>query len=174
MRERKGVRDLWKLLGLAVVASALGSSGCATAPMSTMQKRQITTHLVTARFDDAYRATLTVLQDEGYSIRETDMEAGFVAAHFTPRDRPAPSLEMSAVIVQLSRTRTEIRLTLVDVRPPEDRGWLGKLLGRSKEPDVVDPKHFQGFFRQIDAEVARRSAIRSTRAPSPAPVDADR
>ena len=56
--------------------------GCATAPqMSPMQMRQITTRTIECSYENAFRATMTVLQDQQYVIKETDMDTGFILAN---------------------------------------------------------------------------------------------
>jgi len=143
---------------MVLLATTL-ASGCASAPLSPMQKRQLTTLVVRAEFEHTYRATLSVLQDEGYSIRETDFEAGFISAHFTPRYEADHTLEMSAVVARLSDTRCELRMTLIHAPKDDDDGWLKTLLRGSDDPAVTDREVFLRLFRQIETEVERRKAI---------------
>jgi hypothetical protein len=142
-----------------VALMAIVAQGCASAPLTPMQKRQLTTRLVRSDFEPAYRATLSVLQDEGYSIRETDYEAGFISAHFTPRYESDHSLEMSAVVVQLSETQSEIRMTLIHAPSDDDGSWFANLFRGSHDPAVTDRDVFQRLFRQIETEIERRKAI---------------
>ena len=48
--------------------------------LSPMQKRQLTTKLFECSFENAYRATLSILQDQGYIIKNTDMSSGLIVA----------------------------------------------------------------------------------------------
>jgi len=55
--------------------------GCAVQPqLSPLQKRQITTRLFDAGYENTYRSILTVLQDQGYIIKNTDMNTGLINA----------------------------------------------------------------------------------------------
>lgn len=67
-----------------VVTIALGMSATACAPrLSVEQKRAITTRTIQAPTEMVFRATVTVLQDEGYSVTEADLETGLVSASVT-------------------------------------------------------------------------------------------
>lgn len=145
-----------RMFPVLLVASLAG--GCASAPLTPMQKRQLTTRLVRADFEAAYRATLSVLQDEGYSIRATDFEAGFISAYFTPRYTPDHSLEMSAVVAQLSESRTEIRMTLIHAPKENDDPWLVRVFRGSDDPAVTDRDVFSRLFREIETEIERLKA----------------
>lgn len=145
-------------------------SGCAAGPkLSPMQVRQLTTRLIDGSYVDTYRATLTVLQDQGYRIRETDMESGLISAYasrtrtgflWTTQD-DGLGFELSCIVDSLSDTRTEVRLGFRKSYEGKERPWLERFLDRSG-PDVLDPKVFESFFNQINVEVKRRRAIRAS------------
>jgi len=58
------------------------ASACAPR-LSIEQKRAMTTRVINASVEDVFRATVTVIQDEGYSITDADLEGGLIRAFST-------------------------------------------------------------------------------------------
>ncbi|MGB9765839.1 MAG: hypothetical protein ACPLZD_10880 [Candidatus Saccharicenans sp.] len=57
------------------------SEACTPEPkLSPMQIRQITTKLFDSDYETVFRACLTVFQDQGYIIKNTDMDSGLIVA----------------------------------------------------------------------------------------------
>lgn len=64
-------------ISIALLSTML--TGCATfIPMSAGERRAIESRDLNASYDNAYRATLTVLQDRGYSITNSDYQGGVI------------------------------------------------------------------------------------------------
>jgi hypothetical protein len=141
-----------------VLVLAAHASACA-AKMSPMQKRQITTRVVDATYDDTYRATMTVLQDHGYTIRNTDMDTGLISAYAFRQDDGTRGYELSCILEARTPDRTEIRMTIRRERTSEDRHWLAQLLS-SDSPDVYDGDVYNGLFMEIAVETRRIVASR--------------
>ena len=152
MTPMRGART-FVMLVLAAHASA-----CA-AKLSPMQKRQITTRVVDATYADTYRATMTVLQDHGYAIRNTDMESGLIWAYAFRSDDGTRGYELSCVLERRTPRRTEIRVTIRRERTSQDRNWLAELLS-SDSPDVYDADVYDGLFTEISVETRRIAASR--------------
>lgn len=149
---------------LTVLLIAAVASGC-MASLSPMQKRQITTKEIDGSYDDAFRATLTVLQDQGYAIRHTDMETGLISA-FTSREggflsTTRTSLEMSCIVTEVAEERSRLRMTLRERKSSRGhKSLLESLFAPDKEREVSDPDVYQELFNQILVEVRRRQAAR--------------
>ena len=62
---------------LMVVAAISILSGCSPT-LSSMQRRSIEARELKGSFDDAYKATLQVLQDHSYTIKSTDYQSGVI------------------------------------------------------------------------------------------------
>jgi len=138
-----------------------------------MQQRQITTHIINGAYEDTYRATLTVLQDQGYVIKNTDMASGLIVANV---DRAASGgsqfaqalilgyvadkgteIEVSCMINKLSNDQTEARLNIQEVSYGQSSIWSGTSKQKSKQ--IYDPAVYRSIFNQIEVEVKRRQAI---------------
>ena len=161
------MRDL--TLSCALALCLLGA-GCATTPkMSPMQFRQISTRLIDAGYHNTFRATMTVLQDNGYIIKDTDMDSGLITAEvnretsgfsqFLQRvgydgeiKNKGTLVEASAVVSKISNTNTEVRIT-VQERTYSSSG------GTSHVKQLRDPETYKRLFDDITIEVKRREAM---------------
>jgi len=172
--------SLWLLLATGLAAT----SACQTytpsgAALSPMQKRAMTTKLIDGSYEDTYRAVMTVMQDQDYGIRETDIASGLIVAdvqrpHRATRESASSlgdvveilsgatvtegsGFELSCIVNPISDTATEIRLTLhvTTFGSPNTNG-----VRRERSEQIYDPEVFREFFNQIDIEVKRRQAIR--------------
>lgn len=151
-----------RLTALAVVAVL---AGCAAAPrLSPMQIRQLTTRTIEGSREDTFRAVLTVLQDQGYSVRNTDMESGLISA-YAARHATGPlglagdkgtGFDLSALVTPLSERHTEVRLT---IRKSYEGGRTVLARVTDRGPEVYDAEVLQEFFNQILVEVKRRQAM---------------
>lgn len=67
-----------RLLFALVLAVAM--TGCATKPLSELEVRSIEEKVFEGTYDDAFKATLQVLQDKGYVVENTDFAGGTINA----------------------------------------------------------------------------------------------
>ena len=61
----------------AILLSIL-SAGCATTQLSDLQRRTLESRDLEGKYEDAFKATVQVLQDEGYIIKTADFESGVI------------------------------------------------------------------------------------------------
>jgi len=155
-----------KTTGLVFAISVLMALGCATGTkLSPMQKRQTTTKLIEGSFEDVYRATLTVLQDQDYIIQNTDMNAGLIVAEvkresgsslfkwiFTDERDTRKGVEVTAMVNKINDTNSEVRLSIQETTYKKD--------SKQDAKQIYDPKVFQNFFNQIIVECKRREAMK--------------
>jgi hypothetical protein len=148
--------------------------GCTTAPQLTpWQKREITTRLMNSDYDNTYRATLTVLQDQGYIIKNTDMTTGLINATID-RETAGGSQVIQAIFIgyvsdkgseidasfminAISDTQTEVRLNLQEAKYGQSSKWSGT--GKTNVKQILDPEIFSNLFNAIQVEIKRREAM---------------
>jgi hypothetical protein len=150
--------------------------GCATVPvpiLSPMQIRQITTRSIDGSYKDVFKATLTVLQDQGYIIKNTDMNSGLITAS-VDRATSAGSrfwqimalgyaydegsaVEVSCVLDEANEKTIELRINIQEVK----YGQTSRLSGTTEQETktIYDEKIYQSLFNEIQTEVKRREAI---------------
>ncbi len=152
------------------LALCLLVAGCVIAPkMSPMQVRQISTRLIAGSYENTFRATMTVLQDNGYIIKQTNMDAGLITAEvnretsrfsqfFQRRHskgrvvNKGTIVEASAVVSKISDTNTEVRTTI------QERTYTASG-GTSRVRQLRDAKIYKKLFDDITIEVKRREAM---------------
>jgi len=125
-------------------------------------------------YETCYRATLTILQDQGYVIKNTDMDTGHILATVDRITKAGSQVaqallfgyvsskgtvfELSAMVDKLSETATEIRVNIEKVK----YGQSSVLSGTSKQSAnrIYDAELFQDLFNDIDVEIKRREAMK--------------
>ncbi|MCK5219012.1 hypothetical protein KAR10_05785 [bacterium] len=149
-------------------------SGCATTPtISPMQKRQLTTKLIEGSYENVYRATLTVFQDQGYIIKDTDMNSGLIVATV---DRATSGgsqfaqalfmgfvankglvVEVSCMINKINDTKTEVRINIQETKYGQSSSWSSSSKQNARQ--IYDADVYQNLFNEITVEVKRRDAM---------------
>jgi hypothetical protein len=143
--------------------------GCASSPqLSPMQIRQITTRMIEGSYDTVFRATMTTLQDQGYIIKNTDMNSGLIVANVdresTMKEQFLQALmsddgvvkhtvvEVSATVNNLNDSSQEVRINIQETHFSE----YGEKLHVKQ---IHDETVFHTIFNEILVEVKRREAM---------------
>ena len=148
--------------------------GCAVQPqLSPLQKREITTKLFDSGYENTYRSILTVLQDQGYIIKNTDMNTGLINANI---DREAAGgeqfaqalllgyvankgseIDASFMVNKISNTNTEVRINLQESKYGQTSQWSSS--GKQSVKQILDPGIYNQLFNEIRTEIKRREAM---------------
>ena len=152
--------------------------GCATtAPqVSPMQMRQFTTRTFDGNYENVFRAAMTVLQDQGYIIKNTDMNSGLIVAEI---DREASKssqvmqamfsqngyiankgtlIQASTTINKLNEAQSEIRMTIQEVT-------YSSFNSKTNVTTITDQKVYESILNDVYIEVKRREAINKGETP---------
>ena len=153
----------------AVILSVLFFlSGCATVQFSPQQRRALQIKNFEHSYTNVFRAFKTVLQDEGYIIKNQDMQGGLIVAHASK----AASTGMVALAVlggaQNYQTGStfEVSVNLEEIRKNyvESRIIIQKVdaysMGGSRGREVLKPELYKNIYSKVMVEVARRSAYK--------------
>lgn len=143
--------------------------GCASGPqLSQMQIRQLTTKIIEGSYENVFRSTMTILQDQGYVIKNTDMNSGLIVANID-RETSVGSqfmqalflgtitdkntvIEISATVNKLNEQNQEVRLNIQETNY--------SISGAKQNiRQIYDEKVYQDLFNQITLEVKRREAM---------------
>lgn len=153
------------------------AGGCATAPRLTpMQIREISTREIEGSYENVYRATMTVLQDNGYVITNTDMASGLIVATIDKETSggsqfaqalflghvadKARVYEASCMVSELNDTRSDLRIVIQETKLGQSSSFSGTSRQDSKQ--IYDPAIYKALFDSITIEVKRREAINPT------------
>jgi len=149
-------------------------SGCATAPrLSPMQKRAITTKIIEGGYENIYRSILTVLQDQGYIIKNTDMNTGLITSTI---DRESDSgsqfaqalflgyvadkgseIDVSIMVNKVNDSKSEVRINMQEVKYGQSSKWSGS--SKQNVRHILDTEIYNSLFNEIQIEVKRRKAL---------------
>lgn len=159
-----------RYLSLFAISILLVFPGCATTSpqISPMQMRQFTSRNVEGNYEDVFRATMTVLQDQGYIIKNTDMASGLIVAQ-VDRETSTGSqfmqvvwagyvwdkgtvVEVSATVNKLSAMAAEIRMNIQEVN-------YGQYNNKNTIKTITDPGVYDSILNDIVVEVRRREAV---------------
>lgn len=153
------------IIAVTVLMAAVLFIGCQVGPnLSPMQLRQLTTRTIEGSYENVFKATMTVLQDQGYIIKNTDMNSGLLVAAV---DRQAnafatilsgdlsTSVELTSTVNKINATSQDLRINIQETN--FTRGAWGST-DKSVTP-IYDEKIYQGLFNQILTEVKRREAL---------------
>ena len=146
---------------------ALMTMSCATMPeLSPSQRRAMQSRTFEdASYESVFRAFKTVLQDDGYIIKNQDQPGGLIVASIEKTDkgsifmaamnnqsnyRTGEGYEVSVNMEKLNEKTTDSRLTIQKL---EDFSQGGK-----RGSEILDEKLYKTFYDKVKTEVERRKA----------------
>ena len=144
-------------------------AGCVTtSQLSPQQRRALQVRNFETTYNHVFRAFKTVLQDEGYIIKNQDMKGGLIVAH-----NSKPTGTGVAILAAIggadnyhSGTTYEVSVNLEAIRKNyiESRVIIQKVAtysrGGSQGREIVDPGLYKNIYSKVMVEVERRKAQR--------------
>ena len=141
-------------------------TACVTTSLSPQQRRVLQVKHFESSYNNVFRAFKSVLQDEGYIIKNQDMEGGLIVAHSSKSTGSG-----SAILAALSGQQTyqtgalyEVSVNLEAIRKQyiESRVIIQKIesysMGGSRGYEIIDPGLYRNIYSKVMLEVARRKA----------------
>jgi len=143
--------------------------GCVTTPvLSPMQIRNITTKHIEGSYENIYRACITVFQDQGYIIKNTDMNTGLIAANVDREEsknsqfwqafwtgyiyNKGTEVEVSCMVNKINETSSDVRISTQETR-------YSAYGGKTQIKQIYEEELYRNLFNEIITEVKRREAI---------------
>lgn len=170
---RQYVKHIASIVCVLVFSLFLLGSASTGPTISPMQQRQITTRMIDGNYENTYRAVMTVLQDQGYILKNTDMASGLIVATMD-RETSGGSqfaqafffgyvsdkgtvIEATCTVSKLSDTKSDLRIMIQETNYGQSSAWSGS--GKQGVKTIYDEKIYKALFDQILVEVKRREAI---------------
>ncbi|MCX5679790.1 MAG: hypothetical protein NTZ95_03945 [Candidatus Omnitrophica bacterium] len=146
-----------KRLSLGCVVIALFLAGCATVQLTPDQKRTIEARELEGVYEDAFKATLQVLQDNGYVIKSSDHASGVIQGEtgvkmgwFGRMD----NTEITVTLEQFGANTVKERMTVVGkVKVSSQYGT------HEDSKNIDDPELFQKLYNEIQKEMFIRKNL---------------
>ena len=138
-------------LGLFIVLG-ISLAGCATPSLSTLQRRAIEGRDMEGTFDDAFKASLAVLQDKGFIIDHTDYDAGVIKATTGKKTgwRSVYSFNASITIEQFGENNVKERIVFLQEN---------KRKSTETSKIIEDSQYLQEIYEAIQKEMFIRKNL---------------
>ncbi len=162
-----------KWLLALIISLGVFMVGCSNAApqLSQMQIREMTTKEIGANFKTTFKATMSVLQDQGYIVENTDFNSGLIVAEkelnkeTTTGDvlmvlfvdsghRRSGKVKVSATVTEITKDTTKLRINI------QEKHIRKKSFGSDYE-DIVNIQNkevYDSLFHQIMTEAERMKA----------------
>lgn len=131
--------------------------GCATTELSPLQMRSIQSRDLEGTFDNAFKATLQVLQDYGYAVKNTDYDSGVIQGETGIKQDFWGTMkwfEMTATLEQFGENRVKERLSLIA------KAKSSSQYGTHENSKMVeDAELFQRIYDNIQKEMFVRQNL---------------
>ncbi len=154
---------------ILIMATLVTLIGCNTVQLTAMQKRQITTKMMDGNYENIFKATVTVLQDNEYIIKDSKLDTGLITAEVNKESdwltkalttskyggtsMAGTKVEISAVVDKINTGNSEIRIS-IEEKVYSNQG------GTTSSTQNLDPKVYAKLFGDIQVEIKRREALR--------------
>lgn len=148
------------LVGLMIL------TGCTSAPkVNTNQRSQMRTKTIEVDYETSYRSLMIVLENEGYTIENTDMQSGLIKASaaedafsaaqtFWLGATGTKTSSVSATVSKITKESTRIRINIRVVS--ETNQGVYKSTGAD---EIDDPLVYENLFNKLRLEIERMKAI---------------
>jgi len=147
--------------------SFLFISCATTSTLSSQQRRTLQVkHFKDSSYNHVFRAFKTVLQDEGYIIKNQDMNGGLIVAHSskpmsvtygvlaaisgTPNYQTGTTYEVSVNLEEINKNYVESRVIIQKIASYSQGGLQGR--------EVLSSDLYKNIYTKVLTEVARRKA----------------
>ena len=135
-------------------------TGCNESQLTASQKRELQSRDLQGVFENAYKATLQVLQDYGYVIKNSDYASGVLQGETgAKKDKNyfwnglMLSTEVTATLEQFGPNTVKERLSVI-------KKWTYVAYGGNvKSETVFDPQLYQKIYDEIQKEMFIRQNI---------------
>src|SRR4030042_1915421 len=128
------------------------SAGCATTQLSDLQRRTLESRDLEGKYEDAFKATVQVLQDEGYIIKTADFESGVIQGETGIKQDfwgTMRNAEVTATLEQFGENIVKERISLVNkVKSSSQYGTQENSI-RVEDPDDLTPVYVPHAIREL-------------------------
>jgi len=143
-----------KRIGILLVSVVL-IAGCAT-ELTPLQRRGIESRELEGDFEDAFKATIQVFQDDGYIIKDSDHQSGIIHGETGIKQVwfAMQNFEITATLEQFGANKVKERITLVKKMKSSSQ------YGTQESSEIIsDPQLFQKMFDDIQKEMFIRKNL---------------
>jgi len=133
------------------------SAGCATTQLTALQRRALESRDLKGKYDDAFKATVQVLQDEGYIINNADFKSGVIQGETGIKQGfwgVMRNSEVTATLEQFGDNTVKERISFINkVKSSSQYGT------QENSTRLEDPELFQRIYDGIQKEMFVRENL---------------
>lgn len=144
--------------------------GCTntTPQMSQMQIREITTKEIQADYKSTFKATMSILQDEGYIVQNTDFDSGLIVATIERSKKVGigttflfgvtsrmSTVKVSATLSEINKNTTKLRMNIQNKNTTNRQYRKDEYAAK-----ILDKKIYDKLFNLIKVEAERIKAMK--------------
>lgn len=160
---------------IMILCTVFVFSGCATKMItkSPAEVKMMTTKQFDTEKDIVFKTVISLLQSESYIIDRADAETGLVNASKRIQNKnanlqrvlwgsskDANTSKAMFYIEQVNAELTEVKITLYEgTESSQNTYWRG-VNKDSKEQMIYEPEVYNDWFKNLQAELERRKALR--------------
>lgn len=140
---------------LALLVLSLFLVGCATT-LTSLQRRTIEAKDLEGNVNDAFKATLQVFQDDGYIIKDSDLQSGVIHGETGIKQNwfVMENYEITATLEQFGPNTVKERISLIKKVKSSNQ------YGTHESSDIIDdPQLFQKMYDDIQKEMFVRKNL---------------
>ena len=134
------------------------SAGCETTPQLTaLQRRTLESRQLQGKYDDAFRATVQVLQDEGYIIKNADFKSGVIQGETGIKQDlwgVMRNSEVTATLEQFGENTVKERISFVNKNKSSSQYGT-----QENSTRIEDTRFFQRVYDNIQKEMFVRQNL---------------
>lgn len=133
------------------------SPGCATTQLTALQRRALESRDLEGKYDNAFRATVQVLQDEGYIIKNADFKSGVIQGETGIKAGfwgIMKNSEVTATLEQFGENTVKARISFVNKKKSSSQYGT-----QENSIRVEDPEFFQRIYNNIQKEMFVRQNL---------------
>ena len=133
------------------------SAGCATTQLTALQRRSLESRDLEGKYDNAFRATVQVLQDEGYIIKNADFKSGVIQGETGIKQNfwgVMRNSEVTATLEQFGENTVKERVSFVNKNKSSSQYGTQENSRR-----VEDTQFFQRIYDNIQKEMFIRQNL---------------
>lgn len=157
------------LMSIMLILIAVGCTS--TKDLAPAEKTQMRTKSYESDYETAFRATMAVLENQGYTIDNTDMASGLIRANiakdeYSKGNKIASALllginksgiktyDLSSTVTKVSGATTKVR---INISQKTER--KANLSSSSSSEEINDPAIYNTLLNEIQLEISRMQAI---------------
>jgi len=133
------------------------SMGCATTQLTALQRRTLESKDLEGKYEDAFKATVQVLQDEGYIINNADFKSGVIQGETGIKQNfwgVMRNSEVTATLEQFGENTVKERISFVNKAKSSSQYGTHENSTRVEDPDL-----FQRIYDNIQKEMFVRKNL---------------